>query len=222
MILYRGENIKNGNEQKVHTLKSLMRHGFPLDFINGGSPYLIQQRGFLPSTVDQILHDNVIEGRTVLKVFASFSSNPFVAKRYARGYLGGSFSNEYDEDSLYEEDHTHEHSSGNFEYELWNSTDHLIIQLDIETAQDAAPGHSYIKVLNYGGHKLLLLDCKSYLVKELERRTMYRLDVEHLTGALELATRDDEWLVLSLDQIETGTQSALLAHGAFSIIHYLY
>lgn len=222
MILYRGENIVNGDVQKVHTLKTLLRYGFPLDFINGGNPHLIQNRGFLPSTVDQVLNDNVINGRSALKVFTSFSANRGVAKKYATGYLGGSFYNDLGDCLLYEEDHTYNHSSANFDFELWAITDHLMINLNIGSAVDATPGHGYLKILNYGNHKLLLLDCKSYLEKELYRRTLYGMDTENLVGALELATRDEEWLVLSLDQIQSGTQSAILAHGVFSIIHFLY
>lgn len=226
LVLYRGENIVNGNPNRVGTFKRLFRHGLPLDFINGGNPYRVQQLGLLDTTVRHVAENSLGLGSNSPKHFISFSEDQGVAETYATTYWdnGDYRRNEYEvEEAYYTEDlNSYQDAS------IWDDTRHLLIELDISSGETVHATCPFLKSVRYNGgqNRILALNVTEYLDLEIARigtPSQALLDqfpgvLEKMRNARELANGDREWLIACLDPIppQSGVPpsfSALIAPG---------
>lgn len=217
MKLYRGENFSKGNPTRMQSIKSFARQGFPADFINGGDPYTIAKMGMFDASVVHVANNfERGAGRCNKKHFISFSANQAQAELYAtHSWNGTAFvRNSYD---LLPDYYTENIDP---ERDIWDSTLHLLIELDISAKTPVQEGYDYGFILKYnGGHnKLFLLDVVKYLELQLQRigtpsaklQAEFPAVIPQIQVAIQNAKKDSEWLAISLDPLGDGTFSAFI------------
>jgi len=209
MVLFRGENIANGNPNRVDLLKRSLEHGFPTDLANRGDRYRVQKLGFFSSTIKHVADNNLGPDLNGSKHFISFSTNRVQAEYYATSYFSGGQlkDNRY---SLDEKRYS-VNSAGYGDTSIWDQTGHLRIELDITGAKPIHTSVPFVYTLtfNNGTNRLLAWDVVAFLQNQKARigdpsqklKTEFADTIERIEKALGYAETDSEWLVTSLDVI---------------------
>ncbi len=217
MKIYRGESIRNGRQQRLQTLRTVLREGFPADFINGGNPYLISQLGVFDAVTAHVATNFAFGGVLQKKHFISFSSDRNVAEKYARTQNPSS---DPDADARIYHDYTSSIISGNYDSTIFDHSEHLIATLDLDSMVPVQKGFDYgFIVTQDNGSKYLALDAEKYFKLQIGRLgPKYLQQLPNLTTAYNNAQTDKEWLVLSLDLIPPqnsvpASSSGLIKHG---------
>jgi hypothetical protein len=219
MILYRGEAVKHGHSDRIQTLRSCIRSGFPTEFIHGGNPYLLARLGFFDAAISHIASNFNLQGKRHLKHFISFSEDKAIAQKYAYGITAPQDYIQEISVSSYYRDITSELTSGSFNFENeWSNIEHIIVSIDSNGSIPIQSGFDYgfIRSYNNGNSKILLLNSFKYF--EIQKVRMGNYVTADVERAAENSARDKEWLVLVLDLIPNqpgvpASSSGLIKHG---------
>ena len=221
MVLYRGQNIENGRKDAVQNFISMYQHGLSADFINGGDPYRVQRLGIFDASVSHVA-DNFVakDGGCSLKHFISFSEDSKRAEKFATEYWDGNqyVPADYEIIEDFYTENTEEDKS-----EIWDYTRHVLIKLDISNKIQVQEGIDFNFILNFNGgkNKILLIDVPKYLNYQLgkmsgasdELLAQFPGVIPEMEKALKYATKDREWLILSIDPIATNAGERVSASG---------
>jgi hypothetical protein len=218
MKIYRGEAIKYGREERLRAFRQTLRTGFPTEFINGGNPYFIAQKGFFDMSVLHVAKDFKIGETHHLKHFISFSEDLDTARSYAHGSKAPQEYKEEVESRLNYEDITSTLVAGAYNFSLFDHYDHMIVTLDLSGGKPTDQNFDLgvIKEYNNGNSKILALKAYEYFSLQIKRMGKYV--TEEVKQAAQYSKNDLEWLVLVLDLIppQAGvprSSSGLVCHG---------
>lgn len=190
MKLYRGEKIRNGNDNRLTLLKKSLVTGLPADFVNGGDPYFLQKTGLLDTTINHVANDSVFPTGYKPKHLISFSEKKEVAEKYAGGA---------DQDSGTYVDYSSAFASGTFKHEVWDNSSHLLFEVDISSRKDV-DGHGYGFIIESTAGKIFAINASVFFHIQESRLGKYAPKTD-IYNAKKNAECDFEWLLMSADLI---------------------